>query len=210
MSEDKEIFPMMKFLMSTALLSLAVAGVSAFAKPLDDPHPPPPSPEPLKHLLSMINERLEIADLVALTKWDSAQTVQDSDRESTVITDAKRQAASYAIAKNEAAQMMAAQIEANKLVQYGLLSTWHSDGKAPLTKRPDLKNQIRPRLDALQTGLLQQYAEFIPFRADPACPLWINQELPQLAKDELHEIALIRATGELCTPQPPAKPAVPH
>ncbi|OQR36742.1 hypothetical protein BWR59_03460 [Pseudomonas sp. Bc-h] len=201
---------MMKFLMRTALLSLAVAGVSAFAKPLDDPHAPPPSPESLKRLLSMINERLEIADLVALTKWDSAQPVQDSDRESTVIADAKRQAASYAIAKNEAAQMMAAQIEANKLVQYGLLSIWHSDGKAPLTKRPDLKNQIRPRLDALQTGLLQQYAEFSPFRADPACPLWINQELPQLAKDKLHEIALIRATGELCTQQPHATPALPH
>jgi chorismate mutase len=154
--------------------------------------------------VSLINERLEIADLVALTKWDSGQPVQDSDRELTVIADAQRQAASYAIGKNEAAQLMAAQIEANKLVQYGLLSMWHSDGKSPLTERPDLKNQIRPRLDALQTGLLQQYAKFSPSRADPACPLWLNQVLPQLAKDKLHEIALIRATGELCISQPPA------
>jgi chorismate mutase len=201
---------MMKFLMRTALLSMAVAGVSAVAKPFDDPRTPPPSPEPLKNLLSMINERLEIADLVALTKWDSAQPVQDSDRESTVIADAQRQAASYAIAKDEAAQIMAAQIEANKLVQYGLLSIWHSDGKAPLTTRPDLKNQIRPRLDALQTGLLQEYAKFSPFRADPNCPLWINQALPQLATDGLHEMALIRATGELCIQQLRATPAVLH
>ncbi len=199
---------MLKRLMRTALLSLAVAGVDAMAKSPGDP--PPPSPEPLKLLLSIINERLEIADLVALTKWDSAQPVQDSDRESTVIADAQRQAASYAIAEKEAAQLMAAQIEANKLVQYGLLATWHSDGKAPLTQRPDLKNQIRPRLDALQTGLLQQYAKFSASRADPACPLWLNQALPQLAKDRLHEMALIRATGELCIPQRPASVAVKH
>lgn len=88
---------MLKRLMRTALLSLAVAGVDAMAKSPGDP--PPPSPEPLKLLLSIINERLEIADLVALTKWDSAQPVQDSDRESTVIADAQRQAASYAIAE---------------------------------------------------------------------------------------------------------------
>jgi len=152
----------------------------------------------------MINERLEIADLVALTKWDSGQPVQDSGREMAVIADAQRQAASYAIGKNDAAKLISAQIEANKLVQYGLLSIWHSDGTAPLTERPDLKNQIRPRLDALQTGLLQQYAKSSPSRADPACPLWLNEALPKLAKDQLHEIALIRATGELCISQPPA------
>lgn len=201
---------MFKFVMRTALFSLAVAGMSAMATPASDPHTPPSSPESLKPLLSMINERLEIADLVALTKWDSAQPVQDSVRESTVIANAQRQAASYAIAGNEAAQLMAAQIEANKLVQYGLLSAWHSEGKAPPTPRPDLGNQIRPRLDALQTGLLQQYATFSRSRTDPACPLWLNQALPKLAKDRLHEMALIRATGELCVAQPPATAAVTH
>jgi chorismate mutase len=199
---------MLKLLVRTALLSLAVVGVNAMAKTSVDAHAPPPSPEPLKPLLSMINERLEIADLVALTKWDSGQPVQDSDREATVLADAQRQGANYAIAKNEAAQLLAAQIEANKLVQYGLLAHWHTDGKAPLTERPDLKNQIRPRLDTLQTGMLQQYAKFSPFRADPACPLWLNQALPKLAKDRLHEMALIRATGELCIPQPHVTAAI--
>lgn len=156
------------------------------------------APEALNTLLATINERLEIADLVALTKWDSAQPIQDSARERQVIASAQRQAANYAMTENDVAQLVAAQIEANKLVQYGLLATWQTTGKAPETKRPDLKHQIRPRLDALQTRLLEQYAQFAPFRKHPACPGWLHEARSRLAGDPLHELALIRATGELC------------
>ncbi|WP_201192614.1 chorismate mutase [Pseudomonas fluorescens] len=185
-------------LAAAALLSLNLAGTCAQAAPALEP-----SPDALKPLLMTINERLEIADLVALTKWDSAKPIQDSERESKVIADAQKQAVDYSIPRNEATQLMAAQIEANKLVQYRLLAEWHAAGNAPEVKRPDLKSLIRPRLDLLQTSLLQNYVRFIPYRANPACPSWLNQILPQLAKDELHEMALIRATGELCIPRSP-------
>ncbi|WP_285424851.1 chorismate mutase [Pseudomonas sp. efr-133-TYG-103a] len=157
-----------------------------------------PGHEALKPLLAAINERIEIADQVALTKWDSAQPVQDAQREAKVIADARQQAGGYKLAADEAAQLLAAQIEANKLVQYGLLAAWHTAGKAPETPRPDLKNDIRPQLDTLQNRLLRSYATFSPFRTSEACPGWLSQTLPGLAKDELHKLALIRATGELC------------
>ncbi|WP_085711578.1 MULTISPECIES: chorismate mutase [unclassified Pseudomonas] len=159
---------------------------------------PAPAPAALQSLLSTLNERLNIGDLVALTKWDSGKPIQDSPREAQVIANARTLAAEHKLDPEDVAQLIAAQMEANKLVQYGLLAKWQAAGAAPDTPRPDLGKQIRPRLDELQTGLLQQYADFTPYRHDPNCSTWLAKARSGLAQDALHELALIRATGELC------------
>lgn len=156
-------------------------------------------PETLQPLLVTLNERLNIGDLVALTKWDSGKPIQDSPREAQVIANARKLAVERKMDPEDVGQLLAAQMEANKLVQYGLLAKWQAAGKAPDTPRPDLAKQIRPRLDELQNRLLQQYADFKPYRNDPSCANWITQARASLATDQLHELALIRATGELCT-----------
>ena len=154
--------------------------------------------ETLKPLLETLNERLNIGDLVALTKWDSGKPIQDSPREAQVIANARTLAAERHLDAEEVAQLIAAQMEANKLVQYGLLAQWQASGAAPDTPRPDLGKQIRPRLDELQTRLLQQYADFAPYRHDANCPAWLAKARSGLTHDALHELALTRATGELC------------
>ncbi|WP_277758376.1 chorismate mutase [Pseudomonas sp. A34-9] len=154
--------------------------------------------ETLKPLLETLNERLNIGDLVALTKWDSGKPIQDSPREAQVIANARALAAEHKLDPEDVAQLIAAQMEANKLVQYGLLAQWQAAGTAPDTPRPDLGKQIRPRLDELQTRLLQQYAEFTPYRHDANCPAWLAKARSGLSHDALHELALTRATGELC------------
>jgi chorismate mutase len=168
---------------------LALLGTSAHAAvPADS----------LKPLLETLNERLNIGDLVALTKWDSGKPIQDSPREAQVIANARTLAAERQLDPEEVAQLIAAQMEANKLVQYGLLSQWQAAGAAPDTPRPDLGKQIRPRLDELQTRLLQQYADFAPYRHDANCPLWLAKARSGLTRDALHDLALTRASGELC------------
>jgi len=159
---------------------------------------PTPAPEALQSLLVTLNERLNIADLVALTKWDSGKPIQDSPREAQVIANARAMATERQLDPQDVAQLIAAQMEANKLVQYGLLAKWQAAGAAPDTPRPDLSKQIRPRLDELQTRLLQQYADFTPYRHDSDCTAWLVKARNGLAKDALHELALIRASGELC------------
>jgi chorismate mutase len=158
---------------------------------------PSPAPETLQPLLNTINERLDIADLVALAKWDSGKPIQDTARETAVIANARKQAAERRLDPDDAAELIAAQIEANKLVQYGLIAQWQAAHKAPDLPRPDL-NQLRLKLDELQTRLLQQYADFVPYRVDPECPNWLAEQRSSLIKDALHGQALIRATGELC------------
>jgi len=159
---------------------------------------PAAAPDSLKPLLATLNERLNIGDLVALTKWDSGKPIQDSPREAQVIANARTLADENKLDPDDVEQLIAAQMEANKLVQYGLLAQWQAAGAAPDTPRPDLAKQIRPRLDELQKRLLQQYAEFSHYRQDPNCPSWLTTVRSGLAADALHDLALIRASGELC------------
>ena len=78
----------------------------------------------------------------------------------------------------------------------------NSPGAAPDTPRPDLAKQIRPRLDELQTRLLRQYANFAPHRREPNCQALLAKARQDLTHDALHELALTRATGELCIRAP--------
>lgn len=179
------------------LLCTTVVSLSACAETSTLPQ----SPAALAPLIETVSERLTVADQVALAKWDSGKPIQDSPREQQVIANAEKLAPTYKLNPEEVGQFLAAQIEANKLVQYALLAQWHAAGKAPDTARPDLVNQIRPQLDQLQTRLLQNYAAFAPYRQDPQCPNWLNQQLQAQTKDAIHDIALVRAVGELCVIQ---------
>jgi len=182
--------PLKLMLLITSLTSLsACAGTDT------------PAPAALAPLLTTIAERLSVADQVALTKWDSGKPIQDSPREVQVIAAAAKLAPTYKLNPEEVSQFLAAQIEANKLVQYALLAKWTAAGNAPTTARPDLVGQIRPQLDQLQTRLLQNYAAFAPYRQNPHCPAWLNQQRQRQATDSIHDLALIRATGELCVIQ---------
>ncbi|AMB86545.1 chorismate mutase [Pseudomonas agarici] len=176
-----------------SLLLASLLGANVLAAPA-----PAKAPDALPPLLRAISERLNIAEQVALTKWDSAKPIQDSSREQQVIANARQQAATYKIQPEDIGEFVAAQIEANKLVQYALLAKWRAAGKAPVIPRPDLVTQIRPALDRLQARLLQHYAAFAPYRQDPQCPAWLIQARQTLTSDTLHDLALIRATGELC------------
>ncbi|VVO39269.1 chorismate mutase [Pseudomonas fluorescens] len=182
--------PRLPQLLTCALLALFAGGAQAATSA--------PAPDSLQPLLATMNERLNIADLVALTKWDSGKPIQDSGREAQVIASARKVAVARKLDPNDVAELVGAQIEANKLVQYGLIAQWHAAGKAPDTPRPDLAKQIRPQLDELQSRLLQHYARFVPYRTDPNCQDWLATARSGLIKDVLHGQALIRATGELC------------
>ncbi|MFC6300552.1 chorismate mutase [Pseudomonas sp. CCM 7893] len=156
------------------------------------------APPTLTPLLDSIAERLAIADQVALSKWDSHKPVEDRAREQDVIASVVAQAPSYTLAPAAAEQFFSAQIEANKLVQYVHLSDWQLQGKAPDDPRPDLVGTIRPQLDQLQKRLLQQLADFTPERTNPQCPQWLAQANHKPQADPLRQLAMIRATAELC------------
>lgn len=127
-----------------------------------------------------------------------AKRVSVVDENGVVPGDLRPATVAHKLDPDDVPELIAAQIEANKLVQYGLIAQWHAAGKAPDTPRPDLAKQIRPQLDELQNRLLQQYARFAPYRTDPNCQDWLVKARSGLIRNALHGQALIRATGELC------------
>jgi len=154
-------------------------------------------------LLRHLADRLVTADQVALSKWDSGQSVYDSAREAKVIANASAQAPAYGLAAPDVSDVFTDQIEANKEVQYALLNDWRRAGAAPTAQRQSLPDVIRPKLDGLQKSILQALRDAAPARGHADCPMQVANEIGRVAEekslDSLHRIALDRATARLCT-----------
>lgn len=170
---------------------LLLLSTSAFAAPT-------PAPAALAPLLASIQQRLAVADQVALSKWDSGKAVEDRPREHDVIVGASIMANDFKVPAELVEPFFSAQIEANKLVQYARLAEWHLQGKAPDSPRPDLAGAIRPKLDELQKALLKELADFAPYRQQALCPVWLAAANRQATQDPLRYLALTRATAPLC------------
>jgi chorismate mutase len=156
----------------------------------------------LDDLIDAAAYRLSIADQVALTKWDSKKAVEDLPREKVVIDGAVKLAASRGLSTERATDVFADQIEANKLVQYQLLAQWERAGKAPADPRPDLIHDIRPKLDVLQSRLIDGLIRTSDLTTQSDCPQAVATAVGAYVSskrlDTLHAIALDRATARIC------------
>src|SRR5260370_32852032 len=146
--------------------------------------------------------RLQIARQVALAKWDSHQAIEDPVRETVVISNAATQAAAQGLSHTFAVRFFSDQIEANKVVQYGLLSDWRRAGKAPDEPRPNLVEDIRPRLDRLQADFIQQLVATQGARKERDCPTRIARASSLYAAehhlDARYVVAFDRALARVC------------
>ncbi|WP_252090109.1 chorismate mutase [Pseudomonas sp. MWU13-3659] len=154
------------------------------------------SPE-LGHLLDTIDRRLDLAETVALHKWDQRQAVQASAREEQVLASARQAAPAHQLDPARAAAFFADQIEANKLLQYQLLDSWHLARQAPSLARRDLGKEVRPELDRLQDQLLAALARFDQ-TLPRDCAAQLADALQQRTHNPARHLALIRASGQLC------------
>lgn len=152
---------------------------------------------PLTRLLDGIEKRLDIAEAVALHKWDTHQPVQAPQREREVLTRVRQAATDYQLDAARAEAFFADQIEANKLLQYHFLNDWHRQRHAPDTPRRDLTSQIRPQLDQLQETLLLDLAQFDRERTIH-CPQQLAEALAQRSLAPERHLALVRATTQVC------------
>ncbi len=150
--------------------------------------------------------RLAVAEQVALAKWDSGSPVEDTQREAQVIMSASKAGESKGLDKAFVSDFFRAQIEANKLVQYSLLSDWRRLGKAPRHSAVSLSDTIRPELDHVQAQLLSELEDTAALRADAFCRTNIAKAVGNYvsrhAKEvsSLEAIALDRALASGCNP----------
>jgi chorismate mutase len=157
--------------------------------------------ENFSRLINLTVNRLHVAREVALTKWDTHKPIEDSERESVVISAAATQAAAAEVPRQLATHFFADQIEANKLVQYGLPAQWHRKGEAPAEQRASLTNDIRPELDRLQGEFIRELAATDELRAKPDCAARLSQATQAYSSGHklgaLYAVALDRALGRV-------------
>jgi chorismate mutase len=157
---------------------------------------------PFKPLFEATATRLQIARQVALAKWDSHQAIEDPAREGVVISNAANEAAAQGLPRDFALRFFSDQIEANKIVQYSLLSEWRRKGNAPDEPRPNLVEDIRPRLDLLQADFIRQLVATQDLRKEKDCPTRIAKASSLYAAeshlDALYVVAFDRALARVC------------
>jgi chorismate mutase len=159
----------------------------------------------LDALVASTAQRLELAKTVALAKWDSGGKVEDPAREKQVIENAEKDAQAKGLDPAAVGDFFRAQIEANKLIQYSLLSGWLAEGKAPPHGPVDLAKQIRPQLDAIQIRLIDELAKTADLRSDQSCGVRVARAVAEyvgahkLNPDSRDAVAIERAMGATCT-----------
>lgn len=160
--------------------------------------------ELLLPLVQASAKRISLAREVALSKWDSGAPVEDVLREGQVIDSAAKAAAAHGLDEQFVRNFFRAQIEANKTVQYGLLTDWYRKGTAPVHSPIDLKTAIRSQLDELEVILLGDLKKAFPIRASDKCHAAVAIEVERyLAKEgkNLHTVeslALDRSLASFC------------
>ncbi len=160
----------------------------------------------LQPLVATSAYRLAIAKQVALAKWDSGSPVEDIQRETQVIMSASKAGELKRLDKTFVSDFFKAQIEANKLVQYSLLSEWRRLGRAPRHSVVSLSDTIRPELDQVQTQLLLELENIAVLRTDASCRTnvakAVGHYVSRHAKEvsPLDAIALDRALASACNP----------
>ncbi|SUA41004.1 Secreted chorismate mutase precursor [Nocardia africana] len=202
----------------TRLVAVAVLLTSAFTvvAPMTVervlPHaqaaPAQEGPSVLSPLVELVLRRLNTADAVAAAKWTASQrtgqppVVDDPAREAQVYDAMAAAGTRSGLPQDWVRQVFTGQIEANKTVQYGLLTRWRFDpAAAPAPDASDLA-AVRPVIDEVNGEILNQLAAHRAVLGAPDCAEQLAAAVfPVLTSgrvDPLHGAALVRATVTLC------------
>jgi chorismate mutase len=164
----------------------------------------------LEALVQTSARRLAMARQVALAKWDARSPVEDTAREADVLTAAVQAGQSRGLDRDSVFNFFTAQIEANKLVQYSLLASWHRAGSAPVHPAINLTT-VHARLDRLQEDLITELADTAALRSGTMCQTETAKAVGKniaihKSEDRLLVTALDRAMAATCIPRQPLDP----
>ncbi|MET3020116.1 gamma subclass chorismate mutase AroQ [Flavobacterium hydatis] len=113
-------------------------------------------------LLRLMNKRLEVAVLVAKSKWNTKSPIDDPVREKIILDSVKNKAKKMGIDENLALDFFQAQFVAGKMIQRQLHGKWKAENREPFKPTVDLKTQVRPVLDSLTPLLLLELKKLQP------------------------------------------------
>ncbi|WP_415328983.1 chorismate mutase [Chryseobacterium sp. MMS23-Vi53] len=105
-------------------------------------------------LLKLINTRLQVAPLVAKSKWNTKKAIYDPVREKIILDSIEVQSKKLGVNNMFAHHFFRAQFEAGKIKQRQLHHKWQTEHQELFRPAPDLAIEVRPILDSLNPLLL--------------------------------------------------------
>uniref|UniRef100_A0A8D8V606 chorismate mutase n=1 Tax=Cacopsylla melanoneura TaxID=428564 RepID=A0A8D8V606_9HEMI len=153
----------------------------------------------LQVLVALSKERLKLASLVAENKAQMCKAVEDPEREKEILQVIVKTAQDqYGLEPAFVEPFFKAQMEANKLLQYGILMDANKKNKRP---SPIINlNQVRVKVDELNHEILKNLKQVHTEMQGGKCIEAVNDalesELTQ-SQDFLYKAALIRALSSL-------------
>ncbi len=138
------------FLIAVGLLSI-FGGCSEQTRPARVA--PPASP-----LVELIMRRLDLARQVAWIKYQNNAPIYDAAREKELLASLVAQGVREGLPEAEVRTFFAAQIRASRQVQADLIHKWKRGALLPAFPPQDLRRDIRPKLDAVSSAMLQELA----------------------------------------------------
>lgn len=155
----------------------------------------------LTNLISLVSQRLALAEPVARWKWAHHQEITDTPREAALLANVEKRAVAAQVDPTFARAFFQDQIDASKEVQNALFETWHST-RPPEGAAPDLATSTRPQLDQLTQSMIAGLARVQGLRTAPDCPSQVAQGIANWKTltryDSARSAALTHALGHVC------------
>jgi chorismate mutase len=153
--------------------------------------PPASDVEKIDRVLMLIHQRLGYMDDVARNKWNSGAPIEDLPRERAIIDEIGAQAAGYGLDPAFARDFFRAQIEASKTIQRARFAEWRAKKQPPFTNVVDLRDRIRPALDALTPELMKALAAALPGLRASGEEALVRQRVIVFAANDSNDIAAL-------------------
>ncbi len=144
---------------SFAAVALGLVLASGCARPSAPPRPDSAEARAaVDELLGLMRQRLQLMPDVARAKWNAKRPISDPERERALLDNLAQQAKAKGVDVTFARTFFAAQIEAAKQIQRDLFTRWEAANRGPFPAVPDLKTNLRSRIDRLSADLLAALA----------------------------------------------------
>jgi len=135
----------------------------------------------IDHLLTLIDQRLDVATEVAQAKWNSGAAIDDTVRESKILHDLDATLTDDSLADREfILHFFQAQFDAGKIIQRSLHAQWQQQRHPPFSHPPDLSRDIRPELDRLTPLLIISLRKVRPILTSASERAYLKQRAEQL------------------------------
>ncbi|WP_050479621.1 gamma subclass chorismate mutase AroQ [Herbaspirillum rhizosphaerae] len=139
----------------------------------------------IDRLLTLMDQRLNVAVMVAQSKWNSGAPINDPVREQKILDDLSASLTNAGEGeKSFMRRFFQAQFDAGKLIQLDLHAQWRKDKHARFAAPPDLARDIRPELDRLTPLLIDALRQARPLLRQASARQYLQQRSEVLVRGD--------------------------